>query len=88
MGQARLPDLGVTNWRHTTCPACGGAVAWTVATPHSAVVRCTAEVGERGARSRCGFALKRAEWDYIREKGPEAGQHLKALVEGKRKERR
>lgn len=64
MSQVELPDQGNSLWRSMPCPSCGQSVVWTMATPPKEKVACTNEVGERTHKRKCGFMLRRAEWDY------------------------
>lgn len=65
MSQVELEDVGRTNWRTMPCPACGHPVTWTVATKAEEKVTCTNDVGERNQKRKCGFMMRRAEWDYV-----------------------
>lgn len=81
MSQSELPDLGHSVWRSTTCPRCGKRITWSLVTDSQKKVTCTNEVGERSKKVPCGFTLRRAEWDYIREKGPDAAKRLMNMVD-------
>ena len=75
MEQSTMTDTGKSNWRTTSCPSCENSVSWTIAQPYNGKVTCPNE--------SCKFTVTRAEWDYIREKGDDAGQTMKRLIDAK-----